>query len=1165
MKSHLFLVLLFCFSPLQAQYTPEFYVKNYPPRTYNKHLPGTTPENHAILQDEDGIMYFTNNQGLIEFDGTDWRLLPYDRIIDIRSLEKTKDGTIAVAGRKGAGIFRLNQQGEYYYTNLLNQLRSALKEPPANAEFYCVYKKGDFFYFITRFGSIFYHFQLVNNQLVLLNRIESLHNPQYYVSNERIFRYVDGQGLDELINQQWEQLLSTNLWQDKFIYLAINLSDNNTLFGAFSGELYFLSPKQSTLRQYTGEAAEYCIKHQLLNAKQNNDGNLILSTVRGGVIVATLAGDIIYSINKDNYLYDNTAFDALEDRQGGIWIALFNGIARVQPKPALSFFDENHGLEGSVSSVIRFKDVLFANTVTGSYYLKGKQFKKVKGSPLESGFMFTFKPTNNPSKQEVLFSGFDGLYQIKGFENKSFTANKIQNTPGRAFTSVVSSKTQNRLYLSSITDGIFVLDYNDGEWSKSKYITTDSVHFSGAVIEDRYGNLWSLSSKKETDFDLAYPTRIKLDATTLEVQDYTVFDSSVQQLPIISYLYSHQDEVVGISNEGLFYFNDQTKQFKPYYGLGKAFSQGKQSLQLLYLAPETNTLLAFTKDKNGNTNKKPLLLYPQADDSYQIDSTSLISLSNYQVNSWPFEKDSIMWLPTNDGLFRFDKSQLPQFNYKTLIRKVSTNKDSVLYHGIELRHDLTGNDTSKIATRSQLTPPQLPYDFNSIKLEYSALFFEQSEELVYSHTLIGFGDEAWSDWSSENYTFYNNLMEGKYAFQVKARNVYGQISEIATYQFEILPPLYRTLWAYVIYILAFLALIYMIIRINSVRLKQQNKRLSNIVKERTQELHSRNEEILSQAEELRLINSRMVELDRFKEDMNNMIVHDLKTPLTAVLGHLDNPERVKLHAMGMLRLINDLLDIQKSDHTELILEEERVALSELIKQVYSQVEAMLYAKGLTLNTHGLHQFQVFAQTNLIVRVLINLITNAIKYSPLNSEIKISAAIHKSNWVQISVTDYGEGIPQDQLHQIFEKFKQVEARKQGHLFSTGLGLTFCKMAIEAHNGQIGVNSSLGMGTTFWFRLIGQKIHKKSVEATTNTNPTPKLSQTEIDLLKTLLPQLASLKTYQGLAIEETLAPILEGTNGLKGWAEKVIQAAYATNDKLYNELLTEKKEAITKQD
>jgi signal transduction histidine kinase len=170
-------------------------------------------------------------------------------------------------------------------------------------------------------------------------------------------------------------------------------------------------------------------------------------------------------------------------------------------------------------------------------------------------------------------------------------------------------------------------------------------------------------------------------------------------------------------------------------------------------------------------------------------------------------------------------------------------------------------------------------------------------------------------------------------------------------------------------------------------------------------------------------------------------------------------------------MINDVLDVSKMEEGSLALHLEELTAPALIEAAVQQVTLLAQQKRLALVPvvgEGLPTFP--GDRAKLERTLVNLLGNAVMFTPAEGTITVSAhsgAGGKS--VHFAVRDTGPGIPREAFARIFEKFGQVDTRKSGQRLSTGLGLTFCKMVVEAHGGQIGVESELGQGSTFWFTL------------------------------------------------------------------------------------------------
>ena len=232
---------------------------------------------------------------------------------------------------------------------------------------------------------------------------------------------------------------------------------------------------------------------------------------------------------------------------------------------------------------------------------------------------------------------------------------------------------------------------------------------------------------------------------------------------------------------------------------------------------------------------------------------------------------------------------------------------------------------------------------------------------------------------------------------------------------------------------------------------------------------------------------QLKELEGLRDDLTHMIVHDLRTPLTSLLTGLqtveylgeltdDQQEFLQIAIDGgqsLLGLINDLLDIGKLEDGSLQLEYAQLSAADLIEKSVAQVRMLAKQKTVTLQTLASPDTpELRGDNDKLRRTLVNLLGNALKFTGKNGTVTASVHAGDDNGkpaLIFSVRDTGEGIPKEAFGRIFEKFGQVENRKAGRKDSTGLGLTFCKMVVEAHGGRIWVESELGVGSVFSFTV------------------------------------------------------------------------------------------------
>jgi serine phosphatase RsbU (regulator of sigma subunit) len=224
-----------------------------------------------------------------------------------------------------------------------------------------------------------------------------------------------------------------------------------------------------------------------------------------------------------------------------------------------------------------------------------------------------------------------------------------------------------------------------------------------------------------------------------------------------------------------------------------------------------------------------------------------------KINCFYPEISGITWIGANDGLIRFDCLSKPYNDsiFSCIIRKVSVAKDSVLYYG------------------GPVIPvsPSLNFNSNNLKIEFSSTNYYNGDKTQFSYYLDGYMNN-WSEWIPDHYANFINLHEGEYTFMVKAKNVYGTESKAAEYQFRILAPWYRTWIAYLFYSVIIIMLIWLIIRLNTYRLKQKNRQLETIVKERTREIQLQKDKIEEQNVDLE---KRNIEIMAQKADITDSI------------------------------------------------------------------------------------------------------------------------------------------------------------------------------------------------------------------------------------------------------------------------------------------------------
>jgi len=242
------------------------------------------------------------------------------------------------------------------------------------------------------------------------------------------------------------------------------------------------------------------------------------------------------------------------------------------------------------------------------------------------------------------------------------------------------------------------------------------------------------------------------------------------------------------------------------------------------------------------------------------------------------------------------------------------------------------------------------------------------------------------------------------------------------------------------------------------------------------ELERQNRQLQENYDQLR-------KLEDLQDNLTHMIIHDMRSPLLGITGNLellemDAGKKLSSNELAILEdarssglllvgMVNSLLDVSRLEQGQMPLNVTKSDIDVLIQNALNSLGSLTKQISLT------HQKQsppvtVNCDANLITRVIANLVGNAVKFTPKEGRVTVSVE-RNGDKAKLCVSDTGSGIPREYHKKIFEKFGQVETRQQRNMQSTGLGLTFCKLAIEAHCGKIGLESEVGKGSTFWFTL------------------------------------------------------------------------------------------------
>ncbi len=456
------------------------------------------------------------------------------------------------------------------------------------------------------------------------------------------------------------------------------------------------------------------------------------------------------------------------------------------------------------------------------------------------------------------------------------------------------------------------------------------------------------------------------------------------------------------------------------------------------------------------------------------------------------DRNKKIWVSTNEGISRFDPAKNSFTNFKkedglqsnefnrfsyfqsadgtmmfggikgvNYFNPEAISEDtvpaSIAFTGFKLfnKEIIPGKDGTPLETSIELTKNiSLPWDQNTISFDFVAFDFNDPGRIMYSWKLEGL-DKEWVTAGKEHSATYANLSPGKYTFIVKASNSAGYWpKEGKSITIIILPPWWRTWWAYTLYFIIAGVSIYSFFRFRLNRL-----RLQDALKQEKMEA------------------MRLQELDEIKTRFFSNITHEFRTPLTLILGPAEQLikktedketkselSRIERNARQLLKLINQLLDLNKLEEHSMKMERYSVEVIALIKDIVDSFITEANQKSINLSLHtDIESLNISSDTDKLQKIISNLLSNALKFTPANGKIDVyveSIRKENKNFLSIRVKDSGIGISADQQKKIFQRFYQADSSQTRRGEGTGIGLALVKELVELFEGHLFLKSELG---------------------------------------------------------------------------------------------------------
>ncbi len=1037
------------------------YFKNYTPNEY-----GYSPQNWCVLQDKRGVIYVANQGGLLEFDGISWRPIkvPYKTV---RSIAMDETGTIYIGGKNEMGFLAADRKGTLQYVSLVDHLKDNQKKISNVWETHAVNKR---IYFVTS-KYIFWWNPRRKKMDVLEPKLGRSFNASFSCNGE-FFVHQRNVGLMRVENDTLKLIPGNNTFAAVKIYMMAPYDEKKLLIGTRSKGFYIYDGRKSM--PFSTEADDYLKEKELYYGIRltSSPGEFAIATRSGGLVIIDSYGRLKYIFNNHFGLQDDSVRYVFEDFQGNLWLGLNKGIAKIEYVSPLSMYDIRSDLDGLILSVTRHgpNNDLYAGTDKGLYFLASSaKFHQIQGIP---GMCFFLLSTGD----SLLAATTKGVFQV---DNKNKIKRKVIES--NSYYLYQSKKDTQRTWVGT-QKGLVSLCLENGQWSKEhefKKITGEIR----SIVEDKKGNLWLGHTAEGV---------IKIDSPIINpgVAKYNKSHGlpAAQEVKV----FMAAGHIMFATGKGLYRFVEEKKKFLPDSTLGDQFAGDEEGRGVFRMAEDRNKNIWL------HSYNKNILAIPRSNGTFIIEKKPFLRVPHSEVYAiYPDPDGKCVWFASNYGLIRYDKSVKKDYDldFSTVIRRVWIN-ENLVFAG----HKPTVNNDSE----SGHSFPVINYKDRKLRFEFAAPFFEGEEETRYSCFLESY-ETDWTAWVKDNKANYNNLDPGMYSFRVRAKNVYGNVSREDSYRFRVLPPWYQTWWAYLIYALAGLFVMFLIVRWRSGKLAREKQRLERVVKERTKEIEERTAEINEknirleeQTGQLREQSEKLKEMDTVKSRFFANISHEFRTPLTLILGPLDQmidacgeeeaEKKRKLTMMlrnsqRLLRLINQLLELSKLDSGKMKLRAVKADIVPFVKGIVDSFRVMTQQKELELVFQG-EQKEEEGETMLYIDprkmedVMSNLLVNAVKFTPAGGQVIVTVEkdeIKQENinfpdgYVEIAVCDTGPGIPAGQLAHVFDRFFQADSTYEYHQKGSGIGLALSKELVELHHGAIRVENREEGGSRFVVRL------------------------------------------------------------------------------------------------
>lgn len=864
-------------------------ITNYSKDTYQA---GT--QNWNIIQDNRGVLYLGNNNGLLQFDGTTWQCTPLPYKTILHSLAIDANGKIYVGGQNEIGFFFPNDRGILTFNSLLHLL------PKEHQQFEDIWDisispQGVFF------RTSYKIFRLKGEKFTIFTFPEGL--AKLGISNHKILANSLLKGLLTFDGTGFVPLCKEENLKNKIVTGILSFPDKRFLLTSLKAGIFLY--EKGKIRPWQTPIDPFLKQNRIYSAARINEQHFALGTSQSGLVILDNSGRPLWHLTKKSGLQNNNVLALFADHQHNLWVGLDNGIDYVKTNSFFSDIYPDGGLGGTAYTVMVHNGNIYFGTSNGLFYRDWKMYydpfdeKPFKAVQNTQGQVWGLNEIGN----DLFLGHHEGIFLVQ-----NGVAKMISDYSG-SWTFSPAGEKANKI-IAGTYRGLALLEKNNSRWQFKKKLR-GLEESSRIMTKDKSGNLW-----------MSHPYRgvykIELDEGSTNIRKVSFYGSK-NGLPsnYMNYVALINDQIVVAAEHGIFNYDSLKNRFAANRVLGNIFGKDIQVKRLI-------------QDSNGNiwfAAGEDVGILEVIDKGFEKELKKIIfpELHGKLVGGfefiYPFDKHNV-FIGAEKGFIHLDptKLSLQDSSFQVILNEVVVikDRDSLVFGG----NFLHKNRVVLHQPSDQI--PIFPASMNAFRFSYSAPDFANHGLLNYRIKLDGL-DKEWSSWRNNTEKEYTNLGHGEYTFIVQAKNSRGVESKVISYRFEILPKWYASKLALGIYTFIFLFIIFVSIAATRWKYKKEaailkSKHQKMVTQTEKEMVHLKNEklegEILHKNRELATVTMHLVQ----KSEM----LHKIQLELNKIAKNVTHQ---KLH--------KEIKQLARSIQSDARLDEDWEQFSIHFDQVYS--------------------------------------------------------------------------------------------------------------------------------------------------------------------------------------------------------------------------------------